>query len=67
MALFEQSAMPGAPYFLASLLSVWALLFTFDLGDSDKELQFQGQIHDKDKDQVHPLLLDSESDFEDVH
>lgn len=31
MALFEDSTMPGAPYLLAGLLSVWALIYTYEL------------------------------------
>ncbi len=31
MALFEDSSMPGAPYLLAGLMSVWALIYTYEL------------------------------------
>lgn len=31
MALFEDSSMPGAPYLLAGLMSIWALIYTYEL------------------------------------
>lgn len=31
MALYEDSPVPGAPYLLASVLSFWALLHSFEL------------------------------------
>lgn len=34
MSIFEASAMPGAPYLLAALLSIWALVQTFELLDN---------------------------------
>ena len=31
MSLYEDSPVPGAPYLLASILSFWALLHSFEL------------------------------------
>jgi hypothetical protein len=43
MSLFEHSAQPGAPFVLASVLSIWAFLHCFELpaeGDTNTLKQY---------------------------
>ena len=40
MAIFEDFPLPGAPYLIASIISIWALLHTYELPDQPSIIAF---------------------------
>jgi hypothetical protein len=62
MALFEDSVTPGAPYLVASFLSLWAFLHCFDL-PVETDIVFSKHLSKRrGLEEANGLLVDIHSD-----
>jgi hypothetical protein len=64
MALFEKSTQPGAPFVLASLLSLWAFLHCFELPAEADSYTMRLDAYARGHDEADSLLSYSCSDAE---
>ena len=52
MSLFEDTAMPGAPYLIAAVMAMWAMLHTYEMPQTDIELAKHGYVGQKAEDSM---------------
>ena len=67
MTLFENFPLPGAPYLVASILTLWALLHTFEL-PPEPDISLVLDLHSAIKtrsEEVKGLLSDDQTEFSD--
>lgn len=57
MSLFEKSSNPGAPYFIASILSLWALLHCYELPNEPNSVVLAKLAAKRDDNDEHVSLL----------
>eukprot|EP00605_Chrysophyceae_sp_TOSAG23-4_P002765 GSChrysophyteH1.ASY1.ANO1.3049.1 assembled CDS len=60
MSLYERHPLPGAPYIVASMLAMWALLHLFELPEEPEVLIAKSYGHDKGDETAQGLLSEED-------
>lgn len=66
MSLFEHSSQPGAPFILATMLSLWAFLHCFELPPEGDMYTLKLDAHRKGREEGMGLLY-NDTDVEDLY